>query len=325
MTAPSIAATPAARPGTAVTVSVVIPTRDRPAYLSQAVSSVRAAAAAARGLCTVEVVVVNDGSSHDTDELDGQPDVLVLHNSGARGPSGARNLGVARSSGELIAFLDDDDILLPGHLLTHVGAHLRDPGVGVTYSQGRLATSDLQPVFEPFPRGPLPAGDVRSFVFDGRITQLNTMVLKREVFDLVGGLDEDLRYMEDVDLIERLALTVRFLGLDEVTTLWRQHTDRRVVDYRCWRDRYRQSAVVRRRTADRARPLEDSLPTRTRRLVHARGWAALTAVRDAQSCLRAGQRGEAAKLLGAALRVSPPHALLRLPGFWGGVRSLLRP
>jgi len=58
--------------------------------------------------------------------------------------------------------------------------------------------------------------------------------------------------------------------------------------------------------------------------VRGRGWAALDAAREAQRCLKHGERGEAARLLAAAVWVSPPHALLRVPEFWPAVGQLLR-
>jgi len=89
------------------TVSVVIPTRNRPMLLVRAVRS-----ALAQSVCNIEVVVVIDG--HDpasiealTKIADDRVKTVVLPES--KGGSEARNLGVGNSSGEFIAFLDDDD------------------------------------------------------------------------------------------------------------------------------------------------------------------------------------------------------------------------
>jgi glycosyltransferase involved in cell wall biosynthesis len=106
-------------------VSVVIPTFERPDVLPE----VLAALAAQRGAPDFEVVVVDDGSR------DATPDVLrgvrglelrVLRQDN-RGPAGARNAGVAVAAGELVAFLGDDTIPQPEWLAAHAAAHAARP------------------------------------------------------------------------------------------------------------------------------------------------------------------------------------------------------
>src|SRR3712207_3634410 len=95
--------------------SVVIPTWNRARLVCEAVAS--ALAQGAEG--SVEVVVVDDGSTDGTcDALASRfgDSVRVLRTEGRRGPGAARNLGVRASRGELIGFLDSDDLWLEGKL-----------------------------------------------------------------------------------------------------------------------------------------------------------------------------------------------------------------
>lgn len=95
-------------------VSVVIPTRNRAALLSEALRSVLWQ----RGV-NLEVVVVDDGSTDATPELLASVSdrrVQVLRHSTARGVSIARNSGIARCRGPWIAFIDDDDLWSPEKL-----------------------------------------------------------------------------------------------------------------------------------------------------------------------------------------------------------------
>jgi glycosyltransferase involved in cell wall biosynthesis len=88
-------------------VSVVIPTRNRPALVVRAVAS-----ALAQSLDNIEVIVVIDGEDAQTVQaLSAIADirVQVISLSQSVGGSEARNIGVRRSSGEFVAFLDDDD------------------------------------------------------------------------------------------------------------------------------------------------------------------------------------------------------------------------
>src|SRR4051794_3960548 len=102
------------------TVSVVIPTRDRPAQLTAAVAS----ALEQRGV-DVEVVVVDDGSRGTAREviagLAGGP-VRILRHEAPRGVSAARNAGIAAAAAPWIALLDDDDLWAPSKLAMQLEA-----------------------------------------------------------------------------------------------------------------------------------------------------------------------------------------------------------
>src|SRR5437763_396949 len=85
-------------------VSVVVPVRNGERFLGQALES-----ALGQTLRPTEVIVVDDGSTDATVQVAAAFPVLVVASDG-RGVSAARNTGVAASRGELIAFLDHDDV-----------------------------------------------------------------------------------------------------------------------------------------------------------------------------------------------------------------------
>ena len=90
--------------------SVVIPTRDRPQFVREAVGSVLA-----QTVSDYEVIVVNDGGSAVTG-LGNDPRIRIVELPVGRGPASARNEGLERAVGEYVAFLDDDDLWLPSRL-----------------------------------------------------------------------------------------------------------------------------------------------------------------------------------------------------------------
>lgn len=97
-------------------VSVIIPTYNRPAYLEQAVSSVLA-----QTVHPCEILIIDDGSAVEhrlaIDRIGVRHPMIHLHRfSINRGRSAARNLGIAVARGEFLVFLDDDDLLHPRYL-----------------------------------------------------------------------------------------------------------------------------------------------------------------------------------------------------------------
>ncbi|APU21296.1 glycosyltransferase family 2 protein [Actinoalloteichus sp. GBA129-24] len=101
-------------------VSVIVPTLNRPVELGQALASV--AAQQGVDLAEVEVVVINDGGTSVESVIAtardwGLPVVAMNHPRRCGLPS-ARNTGLDLSRGRYVAFLDDDDVFLPRHLVT---------------------------------------------------------------------------------------------------------------------------------------------------------------------------------------------------------------
>jgi glycosyltransferase involved in cell wall biosynthesis len=94
-------------------ISVVIPTANRPEALAHALASLRA-----QNVKDIQVIVVNDGGADVTGVVAPFRDDLsveLLGLDGNQGPSAARNAALDAADGDLVTFLDDDDVLLPGH------------------------------------------------------------------------------------------------------------------------------------------------------------------------------------------------------------------
>ena len=120
--------------------SVIIPTHARPQMLGRAVESARHAGA------DVEIIVVDDASTDETasicKKLTGIKYIRLDRNQGV---AGARNVGILASSGKYVAFLDDDDLRLPGSIDVQVQALEADPGAGFVCGAMVMADQDYQP------------------------------------------------------------------------------------------------------------------------------------------------------------------------------------
>jgi glycosyltransferase involved in cell wall biosynthesis len=173
-------------------ISVILTTYDRRALVSRALASVLAQAVGAG-----EVIVVDDGSTDGTvEDLRHQPVRLVrLPHSG--NPAVARNAGLAKTTGDLIAFLDSDDVLKPD-ALADLSAALRErPDVGFAYG-------DYLP--DPGPSPALPdAGDIFDQLLAVDFLVTGGVLFRRSLLSEVGTMDPLCSPAEDWDYWLRLA------------------------------------------------------------------------------------------------------------------------
>jgi hypothetical protein len=195
-------------------VTVVIPTRDRPALLADALTSV-----AAQEEPPARVIVVDDGSAHPVAVDEGGP-VEVIRHGGAAGVSAARNRGVERVATEWVAFLDDDDLWAPAKLARQLAAAMRAGAAfawcSVVVVDGRRRPVGLVPAADP---GALLPGLVRSNV----IGSPSSVLARTELVRAVGGFDEQLALLADWDLWLRLAAAGTGAASREVLTAYTEH------------------------------------------------------------------------------------------------------
>jgi glycosyltransferase involved in cell wall biosynthesis len=176
-----------------------------------------------QGYPNLEYVVQDGGSQDGTVEiLQRYADRLASWESRPDGgQSQALNLGFARTSGEIMAWLNSDDVLLPG-TLAYVADYLsRHPEVDVVY--GHRVTIDEQD--HQIGRWMLPPHDDQVLSWADYIPQ-ETLFWRRRIWDKVGGrIDESFRFAMDWDLILRFrAAGARFARLPRFMGAFRIHT-----------------------------------------------------------------------------------------------------
>jgi GT2 family glycosyltransferase len=193
-----------------VTLTFVIPAYQAEATLRYAVASVLGQAGA-----EPRAVIVDDGSTDGTpaiaDDLAARhPRVSVVHQEN-RGLPAAYNAGVHAASGELVAFLDADDLLMPDYAVALGGLLAERPDLAFAFPDAwmfesadnrfwRRSTLAGRPVPKPFPASAAETFESLledNFVYGGAIA-------RREALLEVGGYDESLTASEDWDLWLRL-------------------------------------------------------------------------------------------------------------------------
>ena len=186
-------------------IAVVIPTYNRAASLKRAIDSVQA-----QRFREFEIVVVDDGSEDETAPIvqsRGNCRYLRLTHTGV--PAIARNAGAHATDSRYIAFLDSDDVWLP-HKLEIQMKIMAGSAYGVVCSNALAGTGRY------FGLGQEHSGNVRKDLLQDNFVITSTAVIRRDVFDRIGGFDESPAvHFEDYDLWLRAAAIAPFFYIDE--------------------------------------------------------------------------------------------------------------
>jgi glycosyltransferase involved in cell wall biosynthesis len=181
-------------------VSIIIPTYNRSAAVSEAIDSVLEQTFKDR-----EIIVVDDGSTDNTKELLllKYGDKIVYVYQANSGVSSARNTGIKTAKGKYIAFLDSDDIWLPDKMAKQIELFETLPdNVGLVYCSVIHETQGQRTI-----RWARLRGDVfreRLLNDDRAAIYIPSVMIRRECFEKIGLFDEFLRRAEDRDLYLRL-------------------------------------------------------------------------------------------------------------------------
>jgi glycosyltransferase involved in cell wall biosynthesis len=205
-------------------VSVIIPTKDRPAMLCDAVKSVLA-----QTYSPIEVVVINDAGCDVRNDLATIPDsskityINLLQNSER---SKCRNCGIMLARGDYITYLDDDDIFYPNHIETLIVA-LTSNAYHVAYSDSIMAQqSILENNYTTTKKISFYSHDFNyeKLLVDNYIPILCVMH-KKSCIEKSGYFDNKISTHEDWDLWIRIAQHYDFLHIKKITSEYRIRND----------------------------------------------------------------------------------------------------
>lgn len=200
-------------------VSVVVPTRDRPQLLSQALASIRALEGPD---LTFEILVGDNGSDHDVTgavaQAHGARHIVVR----SEGAAAARNAAMRAATGEFLAFLDDDDVWTEQHVRPHLQLFERRPEVEAVFGQVVMTDPALRPIANPIPDDIRPDGDHLKMMLDGYFPQIGATMARIGVRDAYGYFDEALLADQDWDWQLRVAGGGRMEHVATPCVLFRQ-------------------------------------------------------------------------------------------------------
>ncbi|MDX2028148.1 MAG: glycosyltransferase [Alphaproteobacteria bacterium] len=191
-------------------ISVIIPYYKAAAFVENAVASIRR-----QNYTNLEIILIDDGSEDDVAaRVKGWGDDIVFLQQPNKGPAAARNLGIQKATGEIIAFLDADDLWPDDKLAVQLPKLEQDGELGIV--TGRVQYVRLA------------GAEDRELPFDENNTivhvHLGATLVRREVFERTGLFNEGLRMSEDMDWFLRVRENqVKTVILPETVLIYQMH------------------------------------------------------------------------------------------------------
>ena len=213
-------------------VSVIIPTYNTARYVQESIDSVLE-----QDYPSIQLIVIDDGSTDETVDIIRRYDErVILLTQQNQGAAVARNTGLAAAEGEYIAFLDSDDVWLPGKLSAQVAYLDTHPDIGMVYSCWQTwqpdDTGQFPPAetFVPKHQNQTPIGIIAegsgwlyNRLLFGSLLHTITVMARRSLIHEVGDFDVTLKRGQDYDYWIRASRVTEIHQLDRVFALYRLH------------------------------------------------------------------------------------------------------
>lgn len=288
-------------------VSVVVPTRDRPAFLRQALESIRAVEGPD---LRFEIIVGDNGACAETPQVAnafGAKHIKVDRN----GAGAARNAGLDAASGDFIAFLDDDDVWLPSNIRPHLAMLAARPALEGVLGQVVCTDQELRPTMAAWPDpAPGEGDDLVRAMLSGYYPQIGATLVRANAARAVGDFDESLLGDQDWDWQLRLARRRKLAFVAEKCVLFRQRPPGAFDALRLMRLGFTRRVFLRHALAERRALGGVGAFARAYRQVHWQYYSYFTDAaieRAASGDVRAARRA-----IGGALRTFPLRAIYHL-------------
>lgn len=206
-------------------VSVVIATYNRAKLIGETLQSILA-----QDFQDFELIIIDDGSSDNTREVIApyRSRVQYVYQPN-RGPSAARNRGVALAAGNWISIQDSDDLAAPDHLSVLYDCVRRRPDCAMVFANGAYLAGpehNRRTIIPPAKSRRLSESGVGlRDLFDKSLVRLQAALIATRAYRELGGHDESLRICMDLDLSFRLIMKFPVAYLDRVVFFYRKHED----------------------------------------------------------------------------------------------------
>lgn len=210
--------------------SIVMPSFNQDAYLERAIRSVFC-----QGYPNVEFIVIDGGSTDGSVAIlqHYAPQLAHWESERDRGPAHAINKGFARATGEILGWLNSDDMLAEGALWSIARAFAGDPGINLVYGNALYVDAGDAPIL-------MDHGAYRTSLYFGSMQSRDmvpaywryvhsipqpTVYFRRDVLDRAGGLSESFKFIFDFELFFRFLPFARTRKIERTLAFYRIHSD----------------------------------------------------------------------------------------------------
>jgi glycosyltransferase involved in cell wall biosynthesis len=170
----------------------------------------------------LEVIVVDDASDDDTPQVCARlPGIHYLRLDRNVGVGGARNIGIKESRSEYVAFLDDDDLRLPGSLDRQLQVLAHNPQAALVYAPVLIGDEQGHPTGASYPES-CPTGDVFWELLTNNFIPMPSVIARKQHLIGAGLFESSLRPVRDWDLWLRVAEKFVVTAVDEPVAIYRK-------------------------------------------------------------------------------------------------------
>lgn len=168
-----------------------------------------------------ELIYVDDGSTDDSVEIVksyGDPRIRVIEHDHCANLSILRNTGARAAEGKYLAFVDGDDILMDNKLASQLALFNKNPNVHWSHTNAMTLldeTREIQPRKIPLPttlKEFTPWPEALRMLLSGNFVYISSFMIRRCVFEAIGGFDEQYQYCEDKEIYLRLCVNQYNMG-----------------------------------------------------------------------------------------------------------------
>lgn len=201
-----------------LSVSVIIPAYNSSKTILRALHSVTN-----QSISPLEIIVVDDGSNDNTQILvaENYPHIRLIAQENA-GAAAARNTGAAIASGNLIAFLDSDDFWHSKKLEYQISVFERFSEIGICSTLCQFLTESPELNYQEKSQLPLEECQYKMIpfqkIFNSPYFGTPSVMMRKSLFQQVGGFDNSLETAEDVDLWLRASYHSQYLFIENPLT-----------------------------------------------------------------------------------------------------------
>ncbi len=195
-------------------ISVVIPTYNRAHMIAKAIKSVQD-----QSYPVNEIIVVDDASTDDTSKAFqsiNDENIRYYRLDRNKGAGGARNFGVSKAQYDMIAFLDSDDTWHPDKIEKQIKLKNDNADLRLIYSAYERIYDSSREIHPDMNDNRMLDGDMLSQILFENTVGTPTILMEKSLFDEIGGFDEELRSLEDWDMVIRAAKMTEFGFVPEV-------------------------------------------------------------------------------------------------------------